>query len=61
MCNGRMLSRTRPVLLVEADDQNHTDMEALVAALQQKGAVALLMRQWRLTTPSQIIALHCRR
>ena len=33
--------RTRPVLLVEADDQNHTDMEALVGALQQKGAVAL--------------------
>jgi uncharacterized protein len=33
--------RARPVLLVEADDQNHTDMEALVGALQQKGAVAL--------------------
>jgi uncharacterized protein len=33
--------RARPVLLVEADDQNHADMEALVGALQQKGAVAL--------------------
>jgi len=33
--------RARPVLLVEADDQNHADMEALAAALRQKGAVAL--------------------
>lgn len=33
--------RTRPVLLVEADDQNHTDMAALAAALRQKRAVAL--------------------
>jgi uncharacterized protein len=33
--------RTRPVLLVEADDQNHADMEALASALRQKGAVAL--------------------
>jgi len=33
--------RTRPVLLVEADDQNHDDMEALAAALRQKGAVSL--------------------
>jgi pimeloyl-ACP methyl ester carboxylesterase len=33
--------RARPVLLVEADDQNHADMEALGAALRQKGAVAL--------------------
>jgi pimeloyl-ACP methyl ester carboxylesterase len=33
--------RMRPVLLVEADDQNHADMEALAGALQQKGAVAL--------------------
>ena len=33
--------RTRPVLLVEADDQNHADMEALAAALRQKGAGAL--------------------
>lgn len=32
---------TRPVLLVEADDQNHADMEALASALRQKGAVAL--------------------
>ena len=31
--------RTRPILLVEADDQNHTDMEALADALQRKGAV----------------------
>lgn len=30
-----------PVLLVEADDQNHADMEALAGALRQKGAVAL--------------------
>jgi len=33
--------RTRPVLLVEADDQNHVEMEALAAALRQKGTVAL--------------------
>jgi uncharacterized protein len=33
--------RGRPVLLVEADDQNHADMEALAAALTQKGATAL--------------------
>ena len=33
--------RTRPVLLVEADDQNHRDMEALGAALRQKGANTL--------------------
>lgn len=33
--------RTRPVLLIEADDQNHSDMEALAEALRQKGAVAL--------------------
>jgi ribonuclease BN (tRNA processing enzyme)/pimeloyl-ACP methyl ester carboxylesterase len=33
--------RTRPVLLVEADDQNHADMEALASALRQKDAVAL--------------------
>jgi uncharacterized protein len=32
---------TRPVLLVEADDQNHADMEALAAALRQKKAAAL--------------------
>ncbi len=31
----------RPVLLAEADDQNHADMEALAAALRQKSAVAL--------------------
>jgi len=36
--------RTRPVLLVEADDQNHTDMEALAFALRQKGAVTLEQR-----------------
>ena len=30
-----------PVLLVEADDQNHADMEALAVALRQKNAVAL--------------------
>jgi hypothetical protein len=33
--------RTRPVLLVEADDQNHTDMEALASALRQKLAARL--------------------
>jgi pimeloyl-ACP methyl ester carboxylesterase len=32
---------TRPVLLIEADDQNHADMEALASALRQKGAVKL--------------------
>jgi pimeloyl-ACP methyl ester carboxylesterase len=32
---------TRPVLLVEADDQNHADMKALAAALRQKGSAAL--------------------
>jgi pimeloyl-ACP methyl ester carboxylesterase len=31
----------RPVLLVEADDQNRADMEALAGELRQKGAVAL--------------------
>ena len=31
----------RPVLLVEADDQNHVDMEALAGALRQKGAGGL--------------------
>jgi uncharacterized protein len=33
--------RMRPVLLVEADDQNHTDMEALARMLRQQRAVAL--------------------
>ncbi len=33
--------RTRPLLLVEADDQNHSDMEALASALRQKGSVTL--------------------
>ena len=33
--------RTRPVLLLEADDQNHADMEALASALRQKSADAL--------------------
>jgi len=32
---------TRPVLLVEADDQNHADMEALASALRQKSAIGL--------------------
>jgi len=32
---------TRPVLLVDADDQNYGDMEALAAALHQKGSIAL--------------------
>src|SRR5437868_5363833 len=30
--------RARPVLLVEADDQNRADMQALAAALRQKGS-----------------------
>lgn len=33
--------RTRPVLLVEADDQNHADMEALATALGRKDATML--------------------
>ena len=33
--------RGRPVLLVAADDQNHTDMDALAAAIRQKDSVAL--------------------
>jgi pimeloyl-ACP methyl ester carboxylesterase len=33
--------RTRPLLLVEADDQNHADMEALASALRQKGSARL--------------------
>lgn len=33
--------RARPVLLVEADDQNHADMAALATALRQKGSVSL--------------------
>jgi pimeloyl-ACP methyl ester carboxylesterase len=33
--------RARPVLLVAADDQNHSDMEALAEALQKKRAAAL--------------------
>jgi pimeloyl-ACP methyl ester carboxylesterase len=31
--------RNRPVLLVEADDQNHADMEALAGALRKNGGV----------------------
>jgi len=33
--------RTRPLLLVEADDQNHADMEALASAVRQKGSARL--------------------
>ena len=33
--------RTRPVLLVEADDQNHSDMEALASALRQNDSARL--------------------
>jgi hypothetical protein len=33
--------RTRPILLIEADDQNHADMEALASALRQKGSAHL--------------------
>ena len=35
---------TRPVLLVEADDQNRGDMEALANALRQKASTALEQR-----------------
>jgi len=33
--------RGRPVLLLEADDQNRADMQALAAAMRQKGALDL--------------------
>jgi len=33
--------RARPVLLVEAEDQNHADMEAMASALRQKSAIGL--------------------
>ncbi len=33
--------RARPILLVEADDQNRADMEALARALREQGASAL--------------------
>ena len=33
--------RNRPVLLVEADDQNRSEMEALAVALRQKGNAIL--------------------
>jgi uncharacterized protein len=33
--------RTRPLLLVEADDQNYADMEALASALRQKSSARL--------------------
>jgi len=36
--------RTRSLLLVEADDQNHADMEALASALRQKGSARLEQR-----------------
>jgi pimeloyl-ACP methyl ester carboxylesterase len=36
--------RARPLLLVEADDQNHADMEALASALRQKGSATLEQR-----------------
>jgi len=35
---------TLPGLLVEADDQNHGDMEVLAADLRQKGSIALEKR-----------------
>ena len=35
---------TRQLLLVEADDQNHADMEALASALRQKGSSHLEQR-----------------
>ena len=33
--------RTRPLLLVEADDQNHADMEALASAVRRNGSARL--------------------
>jgi len=33
--------RTRPLLLVEADDQNHAEMEALASAVRRKGSTRL--------------------
>jgi hypothetical protein len=33
--------RHRPVLIVTADDQNRTDMDALAAALRKNGSVSL--------------------
>jgi len=33
--------RTRPLLLVEAEDQNHADMEALASAVRAKGSARL--------------------
>jgi pimeloyl-ACP methyl ester carboxylesterase len=36
--------RTRPLLLVEADDQNHADMEALASAVRGKGSARLEQR-----------------
>ena len=33
--------RTRPLLLVEADDQNHAEMEALASAVRVKGSTRL--------------------
>lgn len=48
--------RTRPVLLLEADDQNHTDMEALASALRQKSAGALEQVAVATITVSRIAA-----
>lgn len=36
--------RMHSLLLVEADDQNHADMEALASALRQKGSTRLEQR-----------------
>jgi ribonuclease HI len=41
LCQHLKALRTRPVLLLEADDQNRADMEALASALRQKSAGTL--------------------
>ena len=54
--------RTRSLLLVEADDQNHADMEALASALRQQGSARLEQKeQWQLTIVFLITALRYRR
>ena len=49
--------RGKPVLLVEADDQNHADMEALPGALRKTGVVALNQLAVALVAPDQVRVL----
>lgn len=53
--------RTRPILLVEADDQNYADMEALSSALRQRVRLVWNKRRSRLTIVFLITALRFRR